>query len=278
MPEIESSGTPEPQNAETKLESQPSTPPATGATDRFGEDAGFLAGKSQAEAVAWVNNLVTEVQQLVATKQPAASPQPQRQIVQDAKLPDPDMALTDPAGYQRQLADYFTAQQQGTLAQAAVPVYAQLATMAREMSKNDSANKDVWSKWGAEVEQMVGNVPQHLRTKELYDQAAVMVRGRHVDEIATEKAAALAGAGTGLARAGGGSDVDTDDGDTDVWAKIEASPIGKAALNVAGKKGILAAIRNGAYKDLNDYATQASKSRAKVDPANPNIVRDYSRK
>lgn len=194
------------------------------------------------------------------------------------KLPDPDLALTNPAEYQQQLTSYLNATQMASLAQAAGPVYGQLSAMAREMSRNDPTNKDVWSKWGGEVEQMVGSVPAHLRTKELYDQAVVMVKGRHVDEIAAERAATLATAGTGLARSNGGDAADAESGDDDVWTKIEASPIGKAAMNVAGKKGILAAIRSGAYKDLADYADKVTKSKAKVDPANPNIVRDYIRK
>ena len=255
--------TPSPDSEQT-LSGQPPTPQDSGATEeRYGADAGFLAGKSKDEAVAWVNNLVAEVQQLVATKQPAAQPQPQPRNMQ-SEMPDPDLVLTDPKKYQEQLAGFLQQQQNAALAQAAGPVYAQLASQSRDMSKNAPENKDVWSKWGAEVEQMVANVPAHMRTRELYDQAVVMVRGRHVDEIATEKAQALAAAGTGLARANGGDAADTDSGDKDVWEKIESSPIGKATLATIGKKGILNGIRSGAYKSLEDYANYVAKSKAKV--------------
>lgn len=195
----------------------------------------------------------------------------------DLNLPDPDMALTDPKGYQQQLTQYIAGQNAAMLNQAAGPVYMQLATQAREMSRNDPKNKAIWDKYGADVEQMVVNVPQHARTKELYDKAVVMVKGEKFDELAAEKAATLASAGTGLTRSGGeGSDDDA--GDDDVWDKIASSPMGKAALHVAGKKGILAAVRAGAYKSLDDYAAAATKSKAKVDPANPNVIRDYVRK
>jgi hypothetical protein len=216
---------------------------------------------------------------MVAHKQPAAPVAQQQRHMSQQGLPDPDLALTDPKAYQTQLAGYFEQQQANMLSQAAAPVYAQLATQSREMSRNDPKNRDIYAKYGAEVEAVVGNVPQHLRTKELYDKAVVMVRGEKFEELAAEKAATLAAAGTGLARAGGASaDADTDSGSDDVWSKIEATAMGAAALKVAGKKGILSAIRSGAYKDLNDYADKVAKSKAKVDPANPGIIRDYVRK
>lgn len=280
--------TPDPENstpqgsplAEPNPTTPPSTPPDTGATEfRYGDDAPeYLRGKSPQETLAWVNNLVTEVQQLVANKQPAAPAQQQRTMTQDIKLPDPDLALTDPQAYQAQLTGYLNATQLATLSQAAAPVYAQLSTMAKEMSRNDASNKAIWDKWGSEVEQMVAGVPAHMRTKELYDQAVIMVKGRHVDELATEKAATLAAAGTGLARSTADGGADAESGDADVWSKIEATAMGAAALRVAGKKGILAAIRSGAYKDLDDYAAKVAKSTAKVDPSNPNVIRDYVRK
>lgn len=197
----------------------------------------------------------------------------------DLNLPDPDMALTDPKGYQQQLTQYIAGQNAAMLNQAAGPVYQQLAAQSREMSKNDPKNKAIWDKYSADVEQMVANVPQHARTKELYDHAVIMVKGQRFEELAAEKAASLAAAGTGLTRGGSNdSGADEDAGDADVWSKIEASPMGKAALHVAGKKGILAAVRSGAYKSLDDYAAAAAKSKARVDPANPNVIRDYVRK
>jgi len=197
----------------------------------------------------------------------------------DVKLPDPDLALTDPTKYQEQLTNYLQVTQAQQIAAYAQPMFNQLAGTARELSKQDPANKDIWSKWGGEIEQMVSNVPAHLRTRELYDQAVVMVKGRHVDEIATERAERLAAANPGLARAGGAeAEADADSGSADVWAKIESSPMGAAALKVAGKRGIMAAVRAGAYKSLEDYAAAATKSKAKVDPSNPNVIRDYVRK
>lgn len=192
-------------------------------------------------------------------------------------LPDPDLALTDPKGYQAQIVRYVEAQNDARMQQYAAPVFNQLATTAREMSKNDPANKQIWEKYSADIEGVVANVPAHARTKELYDHAVIMVKGRRFDELAAEKAATLAAAGTGLARSGSNAGDDGDSEPGDVWEKIAASPMGKAALNVAGKEGIRAAIRSGAYKSLEAYAAAAAKSKAVVDPANANIVRDYMR-
>lgn len=258
---------------------QPSTPADTGVEHRYGSEAPeYLRGKTPAETLAFVNNLVTEVQQLVANRQSTAPPQQQVQM-QQYGMPDPDEALTDPKGYQQKLVAYFEAQQNAQLAQAAGPVYQQLATQSREMSRNDPKNAAIWQKYGQAIDNVVANIPAHLRTKELYDEAVIQVKGENFEELAAEKAATLAAAGTGLARAGSDAGDDAgDSGEGDVWAKIEASPMGKAAMNVAGKKGILNAIRQGAYPSLEAYAAAAAKSKAKVDPANPNIVRDYSRR
>lgn len=198
-------------------------------------------------------------------------------MTQQIGLPDPDMALTDPKGYQQQLTQYLYAQQTQQLAAAAGPVFEQLASTAKELSKNDPKNRDIWQKYGSQVEAMVANVPANLRTKDLYDQAVIMVKGQKFDELATEKAASLAAAGTGLARAGSADEsADTASGDAAVWEKIEASPMGAAAIKVAGKQGILKAIRAGAYKSLEDYAAKAAASKSKVDSANPNIVYNRS--
>ncbi len=278
MPENESSEAPPTPSGETPPTGQASTPPATGATEfRYGDDAPeYLRGKNQQETVAWVGNLVDEVKQMMAVRPQAAPQSAQVPMSQQIGMPDPDLAITDPKLYQQQLVGYMQASSNAQLAQYAAPILQQQASMAREMSKNDSANKAIFDKYHADIDAMVANTPAHMRTKALYDEAVIHVKGKRFDELAAEKAASLASAGTGLARSGGSDgESDTDDSAADVWTKIESSPMGKAALNVAGKKGILAAVRSGAYKSLEHYAEMASKSKARVDPANPSIIRDY---
>lgn len=278
MSEIDSSGAVQTPPAEQTQTKPPSTPADTGATEfRYGADAPeYLRGKSPQETVAWVTNLVDEVKTLVANR-PQAQPPQQQRIMQDQNqnfaLPDPDLAITDPKAYQTQLTNYLTAASDQRLAAYAQPILGQLATTARELSKNEASNKAIWEKYGADIDSIVAGVPTHLRTKELYDRAVVQVKGQRFDELAAEKAAALASAGTGLARSGGASADGGDDEPGDVWAKIESSPMGAAALKVAGKKGIRAAVASGAYKSLEHYAEMATKSKGRVDPANPSIVR-----
>lgn len=258
----------------------PSTPPATSTEPAFawGDDApDFLRGKTQQETLAWVNNLVSEVKQLYTQKpgQPASSP-PQRTMEQNlAELPDPDMALTDSKGYQDKLTSYFNSMQDQRLAQYAAPVFGQLATQSRELSKKDPENTDVWTKYGAEIDAVVNAVPPQARTKELYDQAAVMVRGKHVKEIATEMAEKMAANTSGIARASSDGDASIEDaGSNDVWEKIAATPLGKHTMDTLGKKGILTAIRKGVYKDLDDYAAQVGRSKSKVSSSKAEV---YSR-
>jgi len=187
--------------------------------------------------------------------------------------PNSDLALTDPDKYQTQLIAAMQAQNQQTMAAYAAPVYQQLSETAKELSRSDNKNKHVWDKWGSEVERNVANVPLHQRTKELYDKAVVMVKGEHADELAAEAVSRISAANADTARSNsalGSGDMDT--GSSDVWSRIEKSAMGKAAMQVSGKKGVLNAIQNGAYKSLEEFATMAEKSKARIDPMNPSII------
>lgn len=249
-----------------QLSSQQDTSTEPAPEHRYGEDAGYLAGKTEKEAIAWVNNLVSEVQQAFAQRQqPAPSPQQTQVQMQNSGLPDPDMALTDPKGYQESLARYFTAQQDARLQQAAAPVFNQMAGLQRQASRTDPQNTEVWNRWASEVDTIVSALPPQLRTKEAYDGAVGIVRGRHVKELVAEGIEKASTAGTGLARASSdaGASVEAS-GSNDLWDKIAETAIGKRTLDTIGKRGIIEGIRKGAYKSLEEYAEYVSKSKVRV--------------
>lgn len=180
-------------------------------------------------------------------------------------LPDADMALTDPRGYQEQLANYLNAQTDARVAAYAAPIMQNQAATALSLAKNDPKNAPIWQKYGAEIEAQVANIPLHLRTRELYDAAVTQVKGVHFDELATEKMAALAAANPGLARSDSGGAGDSGDGGSDLWDKIAASPLGKTTMDTLGKRGILNNVGPGkAYKSLEAYADAVSKTKTRV--------------
>jgi len=101
--------------------------------------------------------------------------------------PNPDLMYSDPAEYQRQYDAYVEARFNAQLTQLAAPVLQQNADTARELSKM-GAYADVWRRWEPEIEQQLAGIPTHQRTKQLYDQAALLVRGLHAEELANERA------------------------------------------------------------------------------------------
>ena len=233
----------------------------------------YLRGKNAAEIIDWTNRLVTEVQQVVANAQPAP---PQRQeIMQPTQtLPNADEALTDPAGYQQKMANYFAAQTAQQIAAVAQPFAAQLADTARTLSKSNAENAEVWNKYGSEVDSMVQNIPSHLRTQALYDNAVVMVRGRHWKDFASEQATRLAAAGTSVERSTAGSDAgDEPSGNGDTWSKIEGSSIGAATIAAIGKRGIMRNINKGVYKSLEAYAEAVTKSKSRTEAKQSQVIR-----
>jgi hypothetical protein len=104
--------------------------------------------------------------------------------------PPATLALENPDEYDRRMQAYMAHRDQQTLSQVASFAAPQLADSGRFMSQNDPEYKDVWSKYGSEIEQEMvrNNVPAHMRTKQAWDLVAKLVRGNHWRELATELA------------------------------------------------------------------------------------------
>ena len=206
-----------------------------------------------------------EVRQFVANPPQTAAPSNATRTVDQITLPKADEALTDPEGYQMKLANYLAAQTNAQLAQYAGPIVNQLASQARTLAQSEPKNKDIWEKYGSEVDAMVATVPAHMRTKELYDKAVVMVKGEHIDEIAAARAERLAAANPGMMRNGSNSSSGNDaEPSGDVWDKIAATAIGSATIDAIGKRGIQKAIDKGVYKSAEDYLKHVERSKARV--------------
>ena len=275
------------QQEQKTVESEPSSAQASGQTDeafRFRTDApAYLQGKTEQEAIDWTTNLVQEVTNMANT-QSAAQMQPavQSQQVQSSGLPDAYLMLTDPQAYQAQLVQSLTAHQQQRLAAQAAPIINAQAETALFMSKTDPGNKEVWNSYGPVIEMQVARIPAHLRTKQLYDQAAKLVQGNHVEEIAEkraqEKYETMLSANPGIESANSGTgapDATLADG-TSAWDKIAQSTIGKAQLASMSKRELLGLIEGGG-ETLEGYAEKVANSTAKYDPQTGGIDNDMIR-
>lgn len=258
---------------ETQQEqAQPSTEPQPGKAEpfRFGADAPeYLRGKTEAEAIDYVSKLTTEASKLFQAQ--AANVQPQQEQVNttpQAQEIDPELVLTDPAAFQRQFAQsmqQLTAQQ---MANAARPLIANQVQVSRYIA--EQRDPDVFKRWGDEVDRIVGQYTQAggLADVSVYENAAKIVRGNHVDDILAEKLDKIKSAnpGTASVTVGDAPGVDAE-GNAGLFEKIEASPMGermKSMFGPAWKQRVIDA----AEGDLEGYAEQIVGTKVVFDPAN----------
>jgi hypothetical protein len=137
---------------------------------------------------------------------PAPSPAPALAPQAPVQPPNPDLMLTDPAEYQRQLTAYNQWLLDQRLQQVSVPVLASQAQMARNVVRSDPEYADVWASYGPEIDAEMARLPLEQRANpEMWRLATEMVAGRHRKELAAKlaaKAAIPADAGTVPADAG----------------------------------------------------------------------------
>lgn len=190
-------------------------------------------GRDAEYAVNQYNTLVNAVRQYVseqANQTPMYQPQQPIQI-------DPDEVVTNPAAWQEKLqanlAQSIAAQQ----AQALAPILQSTTEAARHLSRTDPSLKQVWDKWGNEVEQMAAGLPPQARTnKQVWDGLAKIVKANHVDELAQERAQQLATELRATATEGGYGSVPGSIGSASGsgFDKLEETKYGKEVLDKYG--------------------------------------------
>ena len=102
--------------------------------------------------------------------------------------PDPALMYSNPAMYQQELLNY----QNYILNANAAPLFASQARTSRVLAKQNPKRADIWAKYENEIEQQMAGVDPRFQTPEAWELAADIVAGRHLDEIAAERASALA--------------------------------------------------------------------------------------
>ena len=245
------------------------TPQATNQV-LWGDDApAYLRGKNRDQTLQFINQMAQGVQQLAAQQRQAAA-QAAAANVRLPDMPDASKAYDDPEAWQQAVLQRARAESQLMLNQAAMPVLQQANETAKALSKLD--HKDVWDAYGHEIEATLSALPPNVpRSKQLYDEAVALVRGKHADEIADAKAQAIAE--RKLAEMGatasatntistGQRTINTNDS---VWNKFEQSDFGKNLLATVGKAGILRAVETAGW-DLNEYAEQVAANKSSFHP------------
>ena len=247
--------------------SSPPTEPAPGTQTefRYGADAGHLAGKTPAEAVDIVNKLATGYTQLY---QQASQLAPQ--AAPKMKAPDADLMLTNPEEWQRQYKAQIQTEMVNYMNQAAAPLVNQTAQASRYVA-SQGKYKDVFEKYGHEVEMQVANIPIAQRTPELWEKVAQIVKGEHAEDLAQEYAQRLVNSSPSLHVPGTAGTNASGSEDSTLWEKLENTALGKRQMEVLGRGGILKHIAAEGMT-MEKFVDSVVNSGSAPDPSDPRII------
>ena len=177
-----------PASTSSEVQASPPAPPPPPQEFRFPTDANvpeWARGKTAAEALQ-VGNAAIEAVRLL-------SPQPQTQPRPSNGLPTDMDIIQRPVEGTTQLINATLAPHLQAIAQSNAAVARQLAA---------SQYVDDFKRWGPEIDTLMATVPMERRALDAYELVVNTVRGRHVDELATERAKTLVAQG-GLERTQG---------------------------------------------------------------------------
>ena len=176
----------------------PETPQAPGLSDFRYPDSpdvpSWMRGKTAEEVMGVSQDMYTTLQR--GDYAPTQTPSPETpQMNQNPPSPpggddiDSNLMYTDPAAYTRALKDSIRREMRSEIQGAAGSLTTPLASMAKHQAMQNPKRKMVWDKYGPEIETIVARLPEHARARpEIWDEAARMVAGEHVDEIAQARA------------------------------------------------------------------------------------------
>lgn len=261
MSETETNAPPTPENGNSG-ESPPSEAPGSEKSEATLEKTGFrwgtdapkeLQGRTAAETAQYVEqlqgavqNFLSQSQQQQASQQSAAQQAAARQQatqmastlkeIGEGLYSDPEKSLEKFAAMQQAEMGQQVGQ---TIGNVLTPLYHAQAASAREIAKTD--DRDLWNKYGSEIEQVVNALPLAQRANpEAYKAAAKIVRGNHFEEIATERAQAIAAqASSGVEGGYGGTSYPTTGGEGAVVEKLKESDYGKQLVEKYGPRGVI---------------------------------------
>ena len=200
--------------------------------------------------------------------QTAQNYQPTQQQVEH----NPDLWYTDPATAEKNLRQQLASAVQQYVNQQAQPLLQNNTEIAKSLSQQDPKLKDTWDKYGKEIEQLVNSpqiTPQYRASKAVWDQAANIIRAKHLDELVDERARTLAtemhdttegGSGRGGAKMTGPENEALD--------RIRESEYGKDLIRKYGERGVLRTVEKTGMT-LDQYATIVEKTHVTRHPDKP---------
>jgi len=274
----------------TNPSQQPPSEPRTGVESTgFRYTDGPFKGLTAAEAAAKYDNdvgqyseqynqLASQVQNYVQSLN-----QQQRQQQSIPNVSDQDLSdlwLTDPARAQAMLTQSIMGQVQQYGNQAFQPVYQGQASLARANSQNDLRLKDIWDKYGREIDNLMSKVPpQNKISKDVWDQAAKLIKSNHVDDIVNERAQEM------LARlpqteTGQSTRASLPETQSSAIEKIRSSDYGKNHLDYLSDAQLIEQAKK-MGNTIEEYAAMVESTRVVANPKKPGewrnegLVRDY---
>ena len=179
-------------------------PEVTPLEHRFSEsDAPYpwAVGKTVKEAMDMNQGMMQTLQTFTPT---VPNPQPPAPVQQPNLQgpPDPQLSYDNPAEYNRQLQAYIntqtTSQVQAQAQAFAQPIQLQLKQQARTLAAQDPKVKEIFEKYGHEIDTQMLSVDPQYCTVDSYIKVAKMIKGDHLDEFidAAAKRQSQIGAGT----------------------------------------------------------------------------------
>lgn len=202
-------------SSEAPLGTEETTPKSLRGLDlRYTEEddvPSWAVGKTADEVTRMTEELYSIVQRGdVGSNSNGASetPMPQETTVSNSDV-NSDLMYSNPAEYTRQLRESIRAEMRQELSGAAGPISTGMSSLAKRQSQADK--RKIWDSYGPEIEAVMANVPvQNHGNVDLWNQAADIVAGRHVEEIARARAEELMSkADSGTLRTSEGSSAPT---------------------------------------------------------------------
>ena len=154
---------------------------------KFGDEVqqSWARGKTAQEVLDMADQMYAAIQ--TNSYQPA-QPQPVQHVptpapVQEGQI-DPNLIYTDPARYQQLMLDAQKTQTQQYLDQQAQPLINSNIELAKAEAKRNPDYKEVWDKFGPEIELEARAVaPQAKMSPSFWNNAAALVKGRHAEDL-----------------------------------------------------------------------------------------------
>lgn len=219
--------------------------------------------------------------------QPAGqNPQPEPDLDYDELS---DEWLTDPGKASQRLSQNIESKLQNYINQVSQPLLQSNEAMARQVASQDPKTREVFDKYGSEVQSYVRNMnPVHRTNPELWKKAAQMVRADHFDEFVNEKAQELAAGLQSQTETGSGSGAGSSRSPSmkeDLREKLESSAHGQKLLQRYGSPEGLRTHVNQikdklGVKNFEEYVNMVSDTNTIHDPGSPDkwknrdLVRD----